>query len=113
MPRQVLVIQKAQITVDVPLLQYIDTTVDVPVAKRRREDTTEQHEDCITKYNEFKVDKKDAFSRGQDREREAECLRQWSERLALRPNESTNRSSMCPHAQTGPECPAAIQQQSC
>ena len=40
MQRQVLVIQKAQITVDVPLLQYIDTTVDVPVAKRRREDTT-------------------------------------------------------------------------
>ena len=31
--RQVLVIQKAQRTVDVPLPQYIDTTVDVPVAK--------------------------------------------------------------------------------
>ena len=29
--RQVLVIQKAQRTVDVPLLQHIDTTVDVPV----------------------------------------------------------------------------------
>ena len=29
MQRQVLVIQKAQRTVDVPLLQYIDTTVDV------------------------------------------------------------------------------------
>ena len=40
MQRQVLVIQKAQRTVDVPLLQYIDTTVDVPVAKQRREDTT-------------------------------------------------------------------------
>ena len=38
--RQVLVIQKAQRTVDVTLLQYIDTTVDVPVAKQRREDTT-------------------------------------------------------------------------
>ena len=36
MQRQVLVIQKTQRTVDVPLLQYIDTTVDVPVAKRRR-----------------------------------------------------------------------------
>ena len=33
-------IQKAQRTVDVPLLQYIDTTFDVPVAKQRREDTT-------------------------------------------------------------------------
>ena len=33
MQRQVLVIQKAQRTVDVPLLQYIDTTVDVPVTK--------------------------------------------------------------------------------
>ena len=40
MQRQVLVIQKAQRTVDVPLLQYIDTTFDVPVAKQRREDTT-------------------------------------------------------------------------
>ena len=33
MQRYVLVIQKAQRTVDVPLLQYSDTTVDVPVAK--------------------------------------------------------------------------------
>ena len=33
MQRQVLMIQKAQRTVDVPLLQHIDTTVDVPVAK--------------------------------------------------------------------------------
>ena len=39
MQRQVLVIQKAPRTVDIPLLQYIDTTVDVPVAKQRREDT--------------------------------------------------------------------------
>ena len=31
--RQVLVTQKAPRTVDIPLLQYIDTTVDVPVAK--------------------------------------------------------------------------------
>ena len=36
MQRQVLAIQKAQRTVDVPLLQYIGTTVDVPVAKQRR-----------------------------------------------------------------------------
>ena len=50
MQRQVLVIQKAQRTVDVPLLQYIDTTVDVSVAK--------QHEDCMTKHNEIEMDKK-------------------------------------------------------
>ena len=47
MQRQVLVIQKAQRTVDVPLLRYIDTTVDVPVAK--------QHEDCLTKHNEIEI----------------------------------------------------------
>ena len=41
MQRQVLVIQKAPRTEDVPLHQYIDTTVDVPVTKRRREDATE------------------------------------------------------------------------
>ena len=35
------VIQKHRERWDVPLLQYIDTTIDVPVAKRRREDTTE------------------------------------------------------------------------
>ena len=40
-----LVIQKAQRTVDVPLLQHIDTTVDVPVAKQRREDTTGLHDE--------------------------------------------------------------------
>ena len=41
MQRQVLAIQKAPRTANVPLLQHIDTTVDVPVAKQRREDTTE------------------------------------------------------------------------
>ena len=40
MKRQVLVKQKAPRTVDVPLLQYSDTTVDVPVGKQRRDDTT-------------------------------------------------------------------------
>ena len=39
MQRQVLVIQKAPRTVDIRLPQYSDTTVDVPVAKQRREDT--------------------------------------------------------------------------
>ena len=38
--RQVLAIQKAPRTADIPLLQYIDT-IDVPVAKQRRKDTTE------------------------------------------------------------------------
>ena len=37
--RQVLVIQKAQRTVDVPLLQHIDATVDVPVAKALQKNT--------------------------------------------------------------------------
>ena len=45
MQRQVLVIQKAPRTVDIPLLQYSDTTVDVPVAKQRREDTTGLHDE--------------------------------------------------------------------
>ena len=61
MQRQVLVIQKAQRTVDVPLLQYIGTTVHVPVAK--------QHEDCMTKYNETRWTK-DAFGISQDREQD-------------------------------------------
>ena len=47
-------IQKAQRTVDVPLLQYIDSTVDVPVAKAPQK----HHEDCIPKHNEIKMDKK-------------------------------------------------------
>ena len=68
MQRQVPVVQKAQRTVDVPLLQYFDTTVDVPVAK--------QHEDCMTKHNEIEMDKKIAFRPVQDREQEADCLRQ-------------------------------------
>ena len=48
MQRQVLVIQKAQRTVNVLLVQYIDRFF-VPVAK--------QHEGCMTKYNETKMDK--------------------------------------------------------
>ena len=36
MQRQVLVIQETPRTVDIPLLQYIHTTVYVPVAKQRR-----------------------------------------------------------------------------
>ena len=40
MQRHVLFIQKAQRTVDVPLLQYSDTTVDVPVAKTLQKNST-------------------------------------------------------------------------
>ena len=58
MQRQVLVIQKAQRTVDVPLLQFSDTTVDVPVAKDAEKTTQKQHEDCMTKYNEIQMDKR-------------------------------------------------------
>ena len=58
MQRQELAIQKAPRTADVPLLQYIDATVDVTVAKRRPGDTTEKHDDCITKYSEIQMDKK-------------------------------------------------------
>ena len=45
MQRQVLVTQKAPRKVDIPLLQYSDTTVDVPGAKQRREDTTGLHDE--------------------------------------------------------------------
>ena len=58
MQRHVLVIQKAPSTEDVPLLQYSDTTVDVPVAKDAEKTPQEQHEDCMTKYNEIQMDKK-------------------------------------------------------
>ena len=53
MQRQVLVIQKAQRTVDVPLLQYIDTTVDDSARHHKK-----QHKDSMTKYNKIKMDKK-------------------------------------------------------
>ena len=43
---------------DVPLLQYSDTTVDVTVAKDAEKTPQEQHEDCMTKYNEIKMNKK-------------------------------------------------------
>ena len=38
--RHVLVIQRTPRRVNIPLLQSIDTTVDIPVAKQRREDNT-------------------------------------------------------------------------
>ena len=67
MQRQVPVIQQAPRTADVPLLQYIDTTVDVPVAKRRGlHDEVQRNQDG----------QEAAFCRVQDREQEADCLRQ-------------------------------------
>ena len=44
-------------TADVPLLQYSDTTVDVPVAKDAEKTPQKQHEDCMKKYNEIQMDK--------------------------------------------------------
>ena len=51
-------IQKAPRTVDVPLLQCSDTTVDVPVAKDAEKTPQRQHEDCMTKYKEIQMEKK-------------------------------------------------------
>ena len=45
MQRQVLVTEQTLRKVDIPLLQYSDTTVDVPVAKQLREDTTGLHDE--------------------------------------------------------------------
>ena len=57
-PRQMLGIQEAPRTADVPLLQYSDTTVDVPVAKDAEKAPQRQYEDCMTKCNEIQKDKK-------------------------------------------------------
>ena len=73
MQRQV--IQKAPRTTDVPLLQYSDTTVDVPVAKQRRKDTTETARRLHDKVQRNPDGQEAAFSTAQDREQEAECLR--------------------------------------
>ena len=56
--RQVLVIQEAPRTADVPPLQSSDTTVDVAGAKDAEKTPQEQHEDFVTKYNEIQMDKK-------------------------------------------------------
>ena len=56
MQRQVLVIQKAPRTVGVPLLQYIDTMS--PLRSDAEKTPQKQHEDCMTKYNEIKMDTK-------------------------------------------------------
>ena len=53
-----LVTQKAPRTVDIPLLQYIDTSVDVPVAKDAEKTPQRQHEECMTIYNKIQMDKK-------------------------------------------------------
>ena len=64
--RQVLVIQKAQRTADVPLLRYSDTTVDVQVAKRRREDTTESARRLHDEVQRNQDGQEVAFSIAQD-----------------------------------------------
>ena len=51
-------IGKAPRTANVPLLQYSDTTVDVPVAKDAEKTPQKQHEHCMTKYNEIQMDKR-------------------------------------------------------
>ena len=56
--------------------QYIDTTVDVPVAKRRREDTTETARRLHDEVQRNQDGQEAAFSIAQDREQEADCLRQ-------------------------------------
>ena len=76
MQRPVLLTQRAQRTVDVPLLQYIDTTVDVPVAKQRREDTTGTARGLHDLVQRNQDGQESAFSIAQDRQQEAECLRQ-------------------------------------
>ena len=70
--RQVLVIQKAQRTVDIPLLQYIDTTVGVPVAKTLQKTARGLHDEVQPNQD----GQEDEFSLAQDREQEADCLRQ-------------------------------------
>ena len=72
MQRQVLVIQRAPRTADVPLLQYSDTTVDIPVWKQRREDTTGLHDEV----QQNRDGQEAAFRPVQDREQEANCLGQ-------------------------------------
>ena len=123
--RQVLVIQKAPRTANVPLHQYSDTTVDVPVAKDAEKTPQKQHEDCITKYNEIKMDKKlrSAQLRTENKKQtvfdsegtsdlrltiryqKGSRVTRWVtlttpaktvvRRQTSRQNESTNRSSMC------------------
>ena len=76
MQRQVLVIQKVPRTAAFPLPQYSGTTVDVPVAKRRREDTTETARRLHDEAQRNPDGQEATFSTAQDREQEAECLRQ-------------------------------------
>ena len=56
--RQVLAIHKAPRTAHFPLLQYIDTTVDIQLQSNAEKTPQRQHEDCMTKYNEIQLDKK-------------------------------------------------------
>ena len=67
-----LAIQKAPRTADIPLLQHIDTAVDVPVAKQRRKDTTETARRLHDKVQRNPDGQEDASAQAQDREQEAE-----------------------------------------
>ena len=74
MQRHVLVIQKAQRTVDVPLLQYIDTTVDVPVAKDAEKTTTETARGLHNEVQRNQDGQEAAFSIAQDREQKKQAV---------------------------------------
>ena len=101
-------IQKAQRTADVLLLQYSDTTVDVPVAKDAEKTPQKQHEDCMTKYNEIKMTvfdnegRRDLRFRLRHKEegRIVRCVtlnapaKTVVRRQSSRQSESSNRSSM-------------------
>ena len=96
MQRQVLVVQNAQRTVDVPLLQFIDTIVDVPVEprcalcdidQRRRLFADEAHVCFLEVPQSHSTGAGRAAHRGAQHRRS--CARSVSQ------CESSNRSSMC------------------
>ena len=70
--RQVLLIQNSPRTVDVPLLQYIDTTVDVQVAKALQKTTRGLHNEVQRNQDGQEA----AFCPAHDREQEPGCFRQ-------------------------------------
>ena len=49
------------------MLQYSDTTVDVPVAKDAEKTPQKQQKNCMTKHNEIQMDKKLRSQRSQRR----------------------------------------------
>ena len=82
MQRQVLVIENASRTADVPLLQYSDTTVDVAGVKDA--ETTGTARGLHDEVQRNPDGQQAAFSIAHDREQGAAFLRQWkSERLGF------------------------------